>query len=71
MKVKFTASYPHSGWHDPTRGHWKDGDIKDIPEHEAEYLTKTFPGLFSLVAEEKAAPAPESNRMERKPGKNR
>jgi hypothetical protein len=48
-KVKFTATKLHEAYHSGAFS-FSDGEIKEIPDEEAERLIETFPENFTLVA---------------------
>ena len=66
MKLKFTASGGFKNYEE-----FEDGTIAEVTEDRAKYLIGTFGPHFSVVGEEKAAPAPVMNRMAKGPNKNR
>lgn len=53
MKIKYTNPHPDARYHGTYA--FRDGDVRDVPEAEAQRLIRCFPTLFAIVIDDETA----------------
>lgn len=69
MQVQFKSGYGMYSYHDLPQT-WIDGDVREISDEQAKYLTESFPKNFTIVVT-KAASFPPENKAVKNPGKHK